>query len=35
MKKFINLMKYLKFTEDNVYNYKIIALFKKDFYNDF
>ena len=28
-KKFINLMKYLAFKEDNKYNYKIIALFKK------
>ena len=33
--KFINLMKYLTFKQDNKYNYKIIALFKKDFYNDF
>lgn len=29
---FINLMKYLAFKLDNKYNYKIIALFKKDFY---
>ena len=34
-KKFIDLMKYLNFKKDNKYNYKIIALFKKDFYNDF
>jgi len=34
-KKFINLMKYLAFKEDNKYNYKIIALFKKDFYKYF
>ena len=33
--KFINLMKYLAFKEDNKYNYKIIALFKKDFYKYF
>ena len=34
-KKFIDLMKYLAFKEDNKYNYKIIALFKKDFYKYF
>ena len=34
-KNFINLMKYLAFKEDNKYNYKIIALFKKDFYLKF
>jgi hypothetical protein len=34
-KKFINLMKYLNFKKDNKYNYKIIALFKKDFYKYF
>jgi hypothetical protein len=34
-KKFINLMKYLAFKEDNKYNYKIIALFKKIFINIF
>ena len=34
-KKFIDLMKYLNFKKANKYNYKIIALFKKDFYNDF
>jgi phospholipid N-methyltransferase len=33
--KFIKLMKYLIFKMNNKYNYKIIALFKKDFYNDF
>jgi hypothetical protein len=33
--KFINLMKYLVFKKDNKYNYKIIALFKKDFYKYF
>jgi len=33
--RFINLMKYLAFKEDNKYNYKIIALFKKDFYKYF
>ena len=33
--KFINLMKYLTFKEDNKYNYKIIALFRKDFYKQF
>jgi hypothetical protein len=33
--KFINLMKYLAFKENNKYNYKIIALFKKDFYKYF
>jgi hypothetical protein len=32
---FINLMKYLVFKENHKYNYKIIALFKKDFYKDF
>ena len=32
---FINLMKYLAFKLDNKYNYKIIALFKKDFYKYF
>lgn len=30
-KKFIDLMKYLDFKQHNKYNYKIIALFKKDF----
>jgi hypothetical protein len=34
-KNFINLMKYLNFKKDNKYNYKIIALFKKDFYKYF
>ena len=34
-KKFINLMKYLAFKENHIYNYKIIALFKKDFYKYF
>ena len=34
-KKFINLMKYLVFKENHTYNYKIIALFKKDFYKSF
>jgi len=33
--KFIDLMKYLVFKKDNKYNYKIIALFKKDFYKYF
>lgn len=33
--RFINLMKYLVFKENNKYNYKIIALFKKDFYKYF
>jgi hypothetical protein len=33
--KFINLMKYLVFKENHKYNYKIIALFKKDFYKYF
>ena len=33
--KFINLMKYLVFKKDDKYNYKIIALFKKDFYKYF
>jgi len=33
--KFINLMKYLVFKTDNKYNYRIIALFKKDFYKYF
>lgn len=33
--RFINLMKYLVFKQDNKYNYKIIALFKKDFYKYF
>ena len=33
--KFIDLMKYLTFKENHKYNYKIIALFKKDFYNYF
>jgi len=32
---FINLMKYLVFKQNNKYNYKIIALFKKDFYKYF
>ena len=32
-KDFISLMKYLVFKENNKYNYKIIKLFKKDFYN--
>lgn len=32
---FINLMKYLAFKESQKYNYKIIALFKKDFYKYF
>ena len=32
---FIKLMKYLSFKEDHKYNYKIISLFKKDFYNYF
>lgn len=33
--RFINLMKYLVFKENHKYNYKIIALFKKDFYKYF
>ena len=33
--RFINLMKYLAFKENNKYNYKIIALLKKDFYKYF
>ena len=33
--KFINLMKYSVFKQNNKYNYKIIALLEKDFYNDF
>jgi hypothetical protein len=33
--RFINLMKYLVFKENHTYNYKIIALFKKDFYKYF
>jgi hypothetical protein len=33
--EFIKLMKYLSFKEDHKYNYKIISLFKKDFYNYF
>jgi hypothetical protein len=33
--KFINLMKYTMFKELHKYNYKIIALFKKDFYKYF
>ena len=32
---FIKLMKYLSFKEDHKYNYKIISLFKKGFYNHF
>lgn len=32
--KFIDLMKYVKYT-NNKYNYKIIGLFKKDFYKYF
>jgi hypothetical protein len=32
---FINLMKYIMFKELHKYNYKIIALFKKDFYKYF
>ena len=32
---FIKLMKYLVFKENHKYNYKIIRLFKKDFYNYF
>lgn len=34
-KKFINLMTYTTFKENHKYNYKIIALFKKDFYKSF
>ena len=33
--RFINLMKYLVFKENHTYNYKIIALFKKEFYKYF
>lgn len=33
-KKFIDLMTYVKFTE-NKYNYKVISLFRKDFWKDF
>lgn len=33
--KFIELMKYLKMKKDEVYNYRIIGLFKKDFYKAF
>ena len=32
--KFINLMEYVKFT-NNKYNYKIIGAFKKDFWKEF
>lgn len=32
---FLELMKYLVFKEDHKYNYKIISLFKKDFYKYF
>ena len=32
---FIKMMKYLTFKMNNKYNYKIIRLFKKDFYKDF
>lgn len=32
---FLNLMKYTIFKKDNNYNFKIIALFRKDFYNMF
>ena len=32
---FIKMMKYLTFKMNNKYNYKIITLFKKDFYKDF
>ena len=32
---FLTFMKYLIFKMNNKYNYKIIRLFKKDFYNDF
>ena len=31
---FIKLMEYVKFT-NNKYNYKVIALFKKDFWKEF
>jgi hypothetical protein len=34
-KDFINLMKYVVFKENHKYNYKIIRLFKKDFYYGF
>lgn len=34
-KEFIDLMKYLKFKKDEKYNYRIIRLFKKDFYKHF
>ena len=33
-KKFIDLMSYVKFTE-NKYNYKVISLFRKDFWKEF
>ncbi len=33
-KKFIDLMTYVKFTE-NKYNYKVISLFRKDFWKEF
>lgn len=33
--KFINLMKYSVFKKNDKYNYKIIGLLEKDFYNDF
>jgi len=33
-KRFIKLMEYVKFT-NNKYNYKIISLFKKDFWKEF
>lgn len=32
---FINLMRYVIFKKNNKYNYKIIRLFKKDFYKYF
>jgi len=32
--EFINLMKYVKYTE-NKYNYKVMSLFKKDFWKEF
>jgi len=34
-KDFLKLMSYLIFKKAHKYNYKVIALFKKDFYKDF
>ena len=34
-KEFIELMSYAKINQDHKYNYKIIKLFKKDFWKEF